>query len=135
MTNKKKIILAAVVFLAALLFVFSQTQKGVNIGAAGFSDSRYTVIDSNDASSTAAVTVNSVPGVLTSVTVGTQSSTTATTRLGLYDSSSGTSSASLIGTLESGVAVGTYTFNVETTSGLTLDVPAAFDGVYTVSYK
>lgn len=130
----KKIIISviatAVIFVAFAIFVGS-VQK-VNLGSVNAGEGyRYKQITSSNASSTSLTTVRGGAGVLGSIVVA----STSAAALRVYDNNGASSSATLIATLKASIGENTYVFDANVTSGITLDVPAAFNGAYTITYR
>lgn len=91
-------------------------------------------IDSNDASSTATTQLKTGYGSLGSVVVA---SSTPASYVVLHDATStqATSTDTIISTFTTAASEGTYQFDVIFTSGLKLDIPVGFDGVYNITYR
>lgn len=132
MSKSQSIIIPTVIILlAVLLSVFAVSGRAQS--STDFGNYQYSPITSDNASSTSPYTIWTRQGTLGSIVVGSQGTTTAP--IGIYDSASATSTATLIGIIEGGAQEGTYTFDVQVTNGITLDVPGTFDGTYTATYR
>lgn len=88
------------------------------------------VFTSTDASSTASTRLKRIDGQLGSIIVGSSSTST----ISVYSGYS-TTTGQLITTLKANIAEGTYTFDVDMQKGIVVDVPATFDGIYTITYR
>lgn len=127
----KKIVLALGIAVLAIFGVVSSSED-VSLGSLSNGQTySYKSVSSADASSTAAVVVRKGTGELGSITVA----STSGSQIRIYDGSSSTSTATLIGTIKASVAEQTFVYDVAVKSGLILDVPAAHNGVFTVTYR
>ena len=142
MRNIKEISIASIIgifIIVAGLFTYDlikpedQTEDQINVGSV-VDQGTYTYrnITSSNASSTAPVIINKISGTFGSIIVASSSGST----LDIYDSSSATSSnATLIVSLPTSAIEQVYTFDVAVKRGLVLDVPASFNGNYTVTFR
>lgn len=129
--NIHKIIIA--VIICATIIICTYTIKNGTFGSVADNGTySYKNLTSANASSTAVTTIRSGVGTLGSMVVN----TTHATIIRVYDGTTATSSdATLIASLPASAVVGTYTFDVAVKKGIVLDVPAGFDGNYTVTFR
>lgn len=130
------------VFYSSLLLVALVVATGAfwssSEGATDVGNYQYEYVTSADASSTAPVVLKSMPGTLGHVIVGSSSSATTaatSTNIRIYDSASATSSDTLMAVIRGGTGENTFVFDAMMTQGVTIEVPANFDGNYTVTYR
>ena len=123
------IIIAVVIVGGFSLFSNNKENNEAPLGA-GFETYNFSVINSSDASSTNPAIVKGGFGSLGSITVASSSGS----QIRVYDGTA-TSTGTLIATLKASVAEQTFTFDAAFSTGLVFDVPAAHNGVYTVTYK
>lgn len=128
-------VLATLVVLAAFLYI--QTS---NVGASVISGNEYyyELVTSDDASSTAITQLRSGHGSLGSLVISSSSAPTSYPTITIYDATStqATSTATVIAQFGiNNQTHGTYVFDAIYTTGLSIEVPAGFDGVYTVTYR
>jgi hypothetical protein len=92
---------------------------------------------STDASSTAYTTLRTGQGVLGSVIISSSSPTTALPPIRIYDSRTGTTTATStpinFGTHNQ--THGTYTYDAVFTEGIIVEVTPGFNGVYTITWR
>lgn len=87
-------------------------------------------ITSTNASSTSYTLVKRGDAQFGSIVVASSSATA----ISVYSGVS-TTTGQLVATLRKGIAEGTYTFDVDMQKGIVLDVPAAFNGMYVITYR
>lgn len=109
--------------------VTDKAEASVNIGQ-GY---QYKVASTSSASGTVPYVIRGGSGILGSIIVGTPGSQP----IRIYDNALATSTATstLIGTIKASASEQTFTFDVNVVRGIVLDIPAGFDGVYTVTYR
>lgn len=132
MNKKIAIVLLVLSIFIGGFIVSNNTNKveaSVNIGQ-GY---QYKVASTSSASATVPYVIKGGSGILGSIIVG----TTGGQAIRIYDNALATSTATstLIGTIKASVAEQTFTFDVNVVRGIVLDVPAGFNGVYTVTYR
>lgn len=130
----KKLFISSVALIVAVVFVIT-TQSAQGSIEIGHGYQSRTVSSSNASSTQAYVIRGGGPAILGSIVIGSSSPALSTNVIRVYNSSSATSSASLIATIRGGVSEQTLTYDISLTQGLTLDVPAAFNGNYTITYR
>jgi hypothetical protein len=129
----------SIISLIAIMFVvtlgiISFKKDNTADASVDFGSYQYKVASSSSASATVPYKV--VAGnnkILGSIVVASSSGV----RLRVYDNALATSTATstMIADFKANIAEGTYTFDVAVQRGIVLDVPAGFNGVYTVTYK
>jgi hypothetical protein len=121
----KNLIVTLVVALGMFgAFILGQNADKATGSVAAGSSYQYKAVSSAQASATVPVQVRGGRSVLGSIVV----MGTSTVAIRIYDATTATSSATLIGTLPIGTTQGTYTFDIDMARGITLDVPAAYAG-------
>ncbi len=99
-----------------------------------------TTTTSSLASNSTTTPVFTHTGTLGSIVIASSSATA----FGIYDSAvgsttaysgAGTATSTKIATFPANAAAGTYTFDINVTRGLILDVPSGFNGIYTVTFR
>lgn len=134
-------LLVSLVSVCALVFkqpVIAQAPiESQIVGAASLEGAySYRHITSADASATVVVQVRGGAGVLGSITVG-STSPAFSQGIRVYDGTNATTSSTstLMAKINASAAEQTYIFDAATKNGIVLDVPAAFNGSMTISYK
>lgn len=127
--NKVKLTIAGILVAIASWLLGGSTAP--NLGSIGSRDAySYKSVIAGSATVPVVIATGS-DRILGSIIIG----TTHATAIRIYDSASATSSSSLIGTLKASIVEGTYTFDTAMRNGIVLDVPAAYAGTLTVTYK
>jgi hypothetical protein len=123
-----------VLLFGGLLILDGVKQATASTDFGNYQSSRIT---STNASNTATTRLLSQYGTLGSVIIlkASAASTTAATTLGVYDTTSATSSSALIAEFATTTPVGVYTFDVGVNNGLRLNIPKGFTGQFVVTYR
>jgi hypothetical protein len=137
--NKISKYLTFAVLIIALVIVIStylNIQTTPALGGGSAQDFTYKTITSSTASTTHAVgaiisTVVSGSKILGSITV----SSSSPTALRVYNNTTASSSATLIAELPARVSAQTFNFDIAVNTGIAVEVPNTFSGVYTITYK
>lgn len=131
MNKLKTIFCTAIITIGIMIIGYALISKdnptGSVVDAGTYSFKNMT---STNASSTASAVIRSGVGTLGSVIVNTAHATI----VRVYDGTA-TSTGTLIASFPSSAIVGTYTFDIGVKQGIAVDIPAGFDGNFTVTYR
>lgn len=126
----KKLSLIALVSLVAICGIVFWATNGDSVVGSGYETYSFTNITSTNASATSPVLIRGGAGTLGSVIVASSSGSF----LRVYDGTA-TTSGTLIATFKASVGEQAFPLDVSVTKGIVLDVPATFNGSYTITYK
>lgn len=128
----KKYIIGVIVIIILAIVLIQKVMPEQSLGSATYSDS-YKNITSSNASTTNPTEVRGGAGVLSSIIVASSSAVA----IKIYDGGTNATSSggTLIATIKASVSEQTFPFDIDVIKGIVIDVPAGFNGSYTVTYK